>query len=216
MIKNILTAAVVAASIPATAQQSINNSSTGQVILYPFYSTENGASTLLHVSNTTPEAKAVKVRLMEGVSSSVVLEYNLYLPAHGTFASAISEVDGLSAIATTSDACSVPMLGTDNGEYDGTTTELSDGSTLRVQPLVPYQYASDKDNGLDRLTVGHAEVIEMGVVSKDTVDVTDCDAVGKLWLTGDWSTDSTNGAPSGGLVGSTVFITPDDAYSPAI
>ena len=216
MIKNILTAAVVAASIPATAQQSINNSSTGQVILYPFYSTENGASTLLHVSNTTPEAKAVKVRLMEGVSSSVVLEYNLYLPAHGTFASAISEVDGLSAIATTSDACSVPMLGTANGDYDGYTTDLSGGSTLRVQPLVPYQFASDKDNGLDRLAVGHAEVIEMGVVSQDTVDVTDCEAVSKLWLTGDWSTDSTIGAPSGGLVGSSVFITPDDAYSLAI
>jgi hypothetical protein len=218
MVKNLLAAAVVAASMPATAQQSINNSATGQVILYPFYSTEGGGNTLLHVSNTTDSAKAVKVRLMEGVSSSVVLEFNLYLPAHGTFASAINE-DAAPSISTTSDACTVPMLGTANGDYDGYTKELFDGSTLRVQPLVPYQFESDKDNALSRLAVGHAEVIEMGVVDDD-IDVTDCDAIGKLWLTGDWSGsgggDSTIGSPVGGLMGSSVFINPNDAYSLAI
>ena len=215
--KTLLATAVtsVVLASPVYSQQNINNSSTGQVILYPFYSTENGANTLVHVSNTTAEAKAVKVRFMEGVNSSVVLEYNLYLPAYGTFASSVSNSDG-TAVATTSTACTVPELGTSNGDYSGTQTEFASGDILRIQPFVPYQYTTDEDSGLDRLAVGHVEVIEMGVVDPLVVDVSDCSAVSKLWLSGAWSTDSTIGAPSGGLTGSSVFINPDDAYSLAI
>ena len=72
-------------------------------------------------------------------------------------------------------------LGTSNAPYDGSQSEtLLDGSVLRAQPFVPYQYENEATGDISRTTIGHAEVIEMGVVD-DSLDVSDCAAIKALW-----------------------------------
>ena len=214
MIKNVLAAAVVAATMPAVAQQTVNNEGTGQVLLFPYYNVQNGATTFLHLSNNAGDAKAVKIRFMEGIRSAVVLEFNAYLAPYDVMPLAVSATEsGLAAVLTTDSSCTVPELGTPNGDYPGTQVPAGD-LTLRTQPFVPYQYESDKTVVTDRGTLGHAEVIEMGVVDT-SIDVSDCAAVSKLWTSGDWSTDPSTdvGAPSGGLSGNSYLVVPDLAYS---
>lgn len=207
-----LAVAAVAAG-PALAQQTLDT--TGQVLLYPFYSTENDSNTYMHVVNNTNEQKAVKLRFMEGQGSSVVLEFNVYLGAYDIFPVALASNDfGGTSVLTTDPTCTVPELGTSNTPYDGTKSELADGSVLRSQPFVPYQYENEKSGDISRTLIGHAEVIEMGVVSS-TVDVSDCAAITALWNSGAWASNTATNvaAPSGGLSGSSLFINPNLAFS---
>ena len=201
------------ASSVASAEQSL--SSTGQVLLYPMYSTQNEANTYMHVVNNTADQKAVKMRFMEGINSAVVLEFNVYLGPYDVFPVALAPNDfGGTSVITNDATCTVPALGTSNSPYDGTQTELDSGAVLRSQPFVPYQFENDESGDISRTLIGHAEVIEMGVVS-DTVDVADCKVVSDLWSSGAWASNTATDvtSPSGGLSGSSLFIVPSLAYS---
>jgi hypothetical protein len=183
--------------------------------LYPFYSAENNSNTYMHVVNNTDDQKAVKLRFMEAQGSSVVLEFNVYLGPHDIFPFALATNDfGGASVIAADPTCTVPELGTSNPPYDGTQTTLASGAVLRSQPFVPYIYQNELNEDISRTLIGHAEVIEMGVVS-DTIDVSDCDLVMTEWTSGDWASNaSTNiSAPSGGLSGSSLFINPDLAFS---
>lgn len=209
---------VVLASSVASAEQSL--SSTGQVLMYPFYSTENNANTYMHVVNNTDDQKAVKVRFMEGQGSSVVLEFNVYLGPRDIFPVALATNDfGGTSVITNDSTCTVPQLGTSNPPYDGTQEPMASGATLRSQPFVPYLFESEESGDISRTLMGHLEVIEMGVVS-DTVDVADCDSLMDLWTTGSgaWASDTSTNVtgPTGGLSGSSIFIVPELAYSLSI
>ena len=201
------------ASSVASAEQSL--SSTGQVLLYPMYITQNEANTYMHVVNNTADQKAVKMRFMEGINSAVVLEFNVYLGPYDVFPVALAPNDfGGTSVITNDATCTVPALGTSNSPYDGTQTELDSGAVLRSQPFVPYQFENDESGDISRTLIGHAEVIEMGVVS-DTVDVADCKVVSDLWSSGAWASNTATDvtSPSGGLSGSSLFIVPSLAYS---
>ena len=209
--------ATLAASV-ASAEQSL--SPTGQVLLYPFYSTENNANTYMHVTNNTSDQKAVKVRFMEGQGSSVVLEFNVYLGPHDIFPVALATNDfGGTSVIAADNTCTVPRLGTSNPPYDGTQELLASGATLRSQPFVPYLFENEESGDISRTLMGHVEVFEMGVVS-DTVDVADCDSLLDLWTngTGAWSSNTATDVtgPTGGLSGSSLFIVPELAYSLSI
>ena len=210
-------AAVAAAviSTPALAQQTINGSGTGEVLLYPFYSTQNDSNTYMHVVNNTVDQKAVKLRFMEGQGSSVVLEFNVYLGPYDIFPVALaSNSFGGTSVLATDPTCTVPELGTPNAPYNGEQTDLADGSVLSAQPFVPYQYENEESGDISRTLIGHAEVIEMGVVD-DTIDVSDCSAIRALWNSGAWASDTgTNvSSPTGGISGSSLFINPELAFS---
>lgn len=211
---------LAALATPAYAQQTIDGSGTGQVLMYPFYSTENNANTYMHLTNNTDEQKAVKVRFMEGQGSSVVLEFSVYLGPRDIFPVALATNDfGGTSVITTDSTCTVPQLGTSNPPYNGTQELLASGATLRSQPFVPYLFESEESGDISRTLMGHLEVIEMGVVG-DTVDVADCDSLIDLWTTGSgaWSSDTSTNVtgPTGGLSGSSLFIVPELAYSLSI
>jgi hypothetical protein len=76
------------------------------------------------------------------------------------------------AIITADNSCTVPALGSPNGAFPGTATEQADGSIVRVQPFVNYQYANTKDidSSIERTLTGHVEAIEMGIVVDDALD----------------------------------------------
>jgi hypothetical protein len=178
---------------------------------------ENGSNTYVHVANTTGSSKAVKIRFSEARNGQVALEFNAYLGPYDVFPMAVGSVNGGGAVLTTDGTCTVPELGTANGDFSGTQSDLADGSVLMTQPFVPYLYSDDVSNSIGRTQVGFVEVIEMGEVDS-SIDVSKCSEMRALWSSGAWSTDSSTNvtAPTGGLAGTSMFINPSLAYSASI
>ena len=170
MKKNLISLAV-AASVVSTAQAGVfvNPEGTGEVLMFPFYNADNGNATNMHIVNTTDAVKAVKVRFVEYKNSYEVLDFNLYLSPKDHFAfGVIKDPNGTGGAVITSDnSCTVPALGSANGDFTGTATTQADGSVVRIQPFVNYKYAAKKnvDSSIERTLTGHVEVIEMGVVA---------------------------------------------------
>jgi hypothetical protein len=168
-----LTAAVLAglagiAGIAGTAQAvNLNPDGVGQVLIYPYYTSNDGNQTILSVVNTTDNAKAVKVRFLEGFNSREVLDFNLYLSPWDVWTSAIADDGGVPTLFINDDSCTVPYL---YGDFGGKQAFLS----------VAYNDNAlfDSDGGptgIERAAEGHFEMIEMGTILE--VDCTGDDLV---------------------------------------
>ena len=92
--KKALTAAITLAGslgyAGAANAVNVNPDGLGQVLLYSYYTTENGNDTLINITNTTDDAKAVKVRILEAMNSQEVLDFNLYMSPYDVWTAAIS------------------------------------------------------------------------------------------------------------------------------
>src|SRR5690606_18908242 len=121
MNKKILSLAVAAGLtgvVAGTAQAAmhVNDKGMGEALVYPFYSTEGGNDTYVHVVNTTAYTKAVKVRFIEARNSQEVLDFNLYLSPEDEWAGVITDAgNGGAMIRTVDNSCTVPELGTSGG-----------------------------------------------------------------------------------------------------
>jgi hypothetical protein len=171
-----LTAAVLAglagvAGIAGTAQAvNLNPDGLGQVLIYPYYTTNDGNQTILSVVNTTDNAKAVKVRFMEGFNSREVLDFNLYLSKFDVWVAAISDGDeiglpvvglpGAVYLSIPDSSCTVPYL------YG---TGVDDGLGMGLQQFLDLAYTGTFEDGgptsLLRAGEGHFEMIEMGTIT---------------------------------------------------
>lgn len=179
-----LTAAVLAGlagvvGIAGSAQAvNINPDGTGQVLLYPYYTTNGGNVTLLSVVNTSDDAKAVKVRFMESENSQEVLDFNLYMSAYDVWTAAINPMPADAMYDDcdpnleddTAVVCEGPLL---NIAADETTCIVPNFGT--AQPFLPfqYQYSPDGDGGSQsqaRMNEGHFEMIEMGTLIESETD----------------------------------------------
>ena len=156
-----LTAAVLAglagaAGIVGSAQAvNINPDGLGQVLVYPYYTVNGGNITVLSVVNTTADAKAVKVRFMEGQNSQEVLDFNLYMSAYDVWAAAIVDDAGTPTLVVNDSSCTVPYL---YANPDG------------KQAFLPYQMALDGgSSAISRAAEGHFEMIEMGTLVNDNL-----------------------------------------------
>lgn len=193
----LLSAAMLAGlSVAGTAQAVfVNPDGTGQVLLYPYYTVQNGYETYVHVVNTQNTTKAVKVRILEGMNSQEVLDFNLYLSPNDEWAAKVFITATGASIKTTDTSCTSGQI-------------TVDGIAFRN-----YEYQTDgKNKGTDRTREGYIEVIEMG-------NVTDADMADNITHTGTVGnrtpldcaavrTAATNGtmdamvsAPTGGLYG---------------
>ena len=151
-----LTAAVLAglagtAGIASTVQAvNLNPDGLGQVLIYPYYTVNGGNLTLLSVVNTSEDAKAVKVRFLEGQNSQEVLDFNLYMSAYDVWTAAIVDDDGTPTLKIDDSTCTVPYLYRDFG-----------GS----QPFLTSRLALDGGStDISRTSEGHFEMIEMGTL----------------------------------------------------
>ncbi len=179
-----LTAAVLAglagaAGIAGTAQAvNMNPDGLGQVLIYPYYTANDGNQTILSVVNTTDNAKAVKVRFLEGFNSREVLDFNLYLSHHDVWVAAIVNDPGAgtashetdTVLIIPDDSCTVPYL------YEDTAFELPSGKMAGKQPFLNLAYTGNFTDGgptdNQRAAEGHFEMIEMGTIvpGSDTED----------------------------------------------
>jgi hypothetical protein len=222
-----LTAAVLAglagaAGIVGSAQAvNINPDGLGQVLIYPYYTTNGGNNTLLSVVNTSEDAKAVKVRFMEGQNSQEVLDFNLYMSAFDVWAAAITKIGGADAtpfLIVDDTSCTVPYLYLNQnaaGERNG------------WQKFLPYEMIKDGGSSASiRMAEGHFEMIEMGtLVGSSAAAAThgatghpaSCASLVAAWTQLDSLDDDTKGywlqnpfqdleAPSGGLFGGGAIV----------
>jgi hypothetical protein len=178
-----LTAAVLAglagvAGLAGTAQAvNLNPDGLGQVLIYPYYTANDGNATILSVVNTTNSAKAVKVRFLEGFNSREVLDFNLYLSHHDVWVANIvpavgdapaknNEWETDTALLIPDDSCTVPYL------YEDTQIELADGTKAGFQRFLNYAYVGNANDGGpttdSRAAEGHFEMIEMGTITADS------------------------------------------------
>ena len=169
-----LTAAVLAglagvAGIAGTAQAvNMNPDGLGQVLVYPYYTANEGNLTVLSVVNTTDNAKAIKVRFLEGFNSREVLDFNLYMSEWDVWVAAIEHTEVSNpvedfytdtALHISDTSCTVPYL------YE---------TVGGVQPFLKLAYTGDfNDGGPEddgRSAEGHIEMIEMGTLTGVAAD----------------------------------------------
>ena len=153
----------------ANAAMYINDLGTGETLLFPFYSAENGNNTLINLANATKDHKAVKVRIVEAQNSQEVLDFNLYLSPQDHFSFAISEA---------------PESVVDDGS-GGTFTvggaKMATGDRSCTSPAIPeagepfrtFLFKDDENNSVTRTQVGYIEVIEMGQLDPNATPVID-------------------------------------------
>jgi len=198
-----LTAAVLAglagaAGLAGTAQAvNLNPDGLGQVLIYPYYTANDGNDTILSVVNTTNNAKAVKVRFLEGFNSREVLDFNLYLSHHDVWVAAITKSEAMvqptaagyetdTVLIIPDDSCTVPYL------YEDRAMEMPDGSMAGVQPFLNLAFTGDFEDGGptsdERVQEGHFEIIEMGTIepgSDTEEDITHAENKDGDWMPGD-------------------------------
>lgn len=201
--KLLMTAMVAALGGVGTAQAvHVNSDGLGQVLIYPYYTVQNGFDSYINLVNTTNKVKAVKVRFLEGKNSREVLDFNLYLSPNDEWSGVIVKTDTGAALKSADTSCIAP-------------TQLPAAG----QAFRNYEYASDSVNTLARTREGYVEVIEMGVVT-DSASVTaathvngvpgNCTTIQNNAKTGGLFTNVplSNGidAPEGGLYGFVTLI----------
>jgi len=163
--KALFTAVLATVGAAGTAEAVyLNPNGTGQVLVYPYYTVQsaggNAYNTYLSVVNTTSSAKAVKVRFLEGKTSSEVLDFNLFLSPNDVWTAAVvpaSSATGAAAHILTADtSCTSPNIG------------------LTGQDFRNFQYAAGVGGvalpgvGLDRTREGYVEMIEMATLTGTT------------------------------------------------
>lgn len=137
----------------------VNPDGLGQVLIYPYYTVRTAATTIasgqyntyISVTNTSPSAKAVKVRFLEGKGSKEVLDFNLFLSGHDVWTGSIEPTTTGAHLVSSDKSCTtgvIPAAGQDfsNAAYSGSN-------------------ADGEDATLDRTREGYVELIEMGVVT---------------------------------------------------
>lgn len=162
MKKNSLTTAVVAGIAGAAGLVNVatavnlNPDGLGQVLIYPYYTVNQGNATLVSVVNTTNETKAVKVRFLEAKNSREVLDFNLYLSPFDVWTAAVTASGtGTAAgqLTTTDTSCTVPAI-------------PAGGVAFRNFAYAGTGSNDDAEDDLGRTREGHLEMIEMGVVDE--------------------------------------------------
>ncbi|MCK2127787.1 hypothetical protein MX652_13945 [Thauera aromatica] len=125
----------------------VNPDGLGQVLLYPYYSVQDGYDTYVHVVNTTTAAKAVKVRFLEGKNSQEVLDFNLYLSPKDEWTAVVTRTSTGAQLATSDTSCTAPAI-------------PAGGVAFRN-----FEYSGDAVSTLERTREGYLEIIEMGDLS---------------------------------------------------
>ena len=155
MKKTLIAAAVAASVIAPISAQAVNSAAddAGEALIYPYYNVNEGNQSFIAVVNTTNHAKVLKVRFREAVESEDVFDFQLWLSAHDHWTAVISQINGQVRVSTADLSCTVPQV-------------INNTTAVFNPTRVPLIYTG---NVLDRISEGHAEVIEMAALGHHNV-----------------------------------------------
>ena len=141
----------------ANAAQYVNPEGTGQVLVYPYYTVNNGLNTNYSVVNTTDTTKAVKVRFLEGENTIEVLDFNVYM----------SPFDVWTGVLVPSVSTQAGHVGEASGTHITSDTSCAPFLNKAGQEFLPFAIDADipaviaGNTSMQRGTDGHIEVLEM-------------------------------------------------------
>jgi hypothetical protein len=131
----------------------------GQVLLYPYYTVNKSQDTYFSVANNSYRGIVAKVRFLEGRRGRPVLDFNLYLSAHDSWAAVVSQTadNGGAMLKTTDHSCTTPAIPTSGiafsaAGYDGSGALPADNGP----------------HGITRTREGSIEVIAGGEIWEDS------------------------------------------------
>ena len=197
-------------SLPVNAVH-LSSNGTGEVLVFPYYTVNGEFNTLITLVNSSDQAKAIRVRFREAANGREVFTFNLYLGSHDTWVGSMVREDtvqgGFTKLANPDISCTLPSFGIDGVLFhaDNYSGDMQDA------------YGVDNK----RMYEGFIEVIEMGVVTGESAMATIIDqnqpSASCSRLVDAWDVTSANNywfddsnidmlPPSGGLMGSLVFI----------
>jgi hypothetical protein len=164
--KALFTAVLASVGAAGTAEAVyLNPNGTGQVLVYPYYTVQstgtNAWNTYISVVNTTSSAKAVKVRFLEGKTSSEVLDFNLYLSPNDVWTG---------AVVPSSTAAGAPghLITADNSCTSPGPIGLTGVDFRNFQYAAGAGGVALPGTGLDRTREGYVELIEMATLTGTT------------------------------------------------
>jgi hypothetical protein len=137
----------------------LNQEGVGQVLIAPYYSVNNGLSTLVTVTNHSPNwPRAIKINIREGLGGQVVKTYNVYLDAGDSWAFGL--ISGTSQLV--------------GFEGQDTMVHFSDDSSCTPLLNRPAEEASLEDimdgpEGLLRVREGFIEILEMAEMRSNLI-----------------------------------------------
>ncbi|MFB1011910.1 MAG: hypothetical protein QMB92_10805 [Thiopseudomonas sp.] len=187
--KTKLSQAIAMATLVGAA--TVNPAGLGGALLYPVYTVNNENTTLVSVTNTTDQYKAVKVRFLEGKNSAEVLDFHLYLSPKDVWSGSIVATETGAKLLSKDTSC-IPGF-SDGFPAEG--LEFRDFEILKdsISGVVGVGVPDGADTSIARSRVGHFEVIEMGVV--DPAFVLDAAAVPAASGTAGFAIKHVNGVP---------------------
>lgn len=145
----------------ATAGSSLRfgNTGTGHMLVVPYFSTQNGNSTLLSIINTDEvNGKAVKVRFRGAANSDDIFDFQVFLSPGDVWTANISAgADGKSFLTTNDASCTKPVKATLNSTPFVTT---------RLNPA-----ATDAEKA-NNTREGYIEIFNMADIVKPTAPAT--------------------------------------------
>ena len=90
-----------------------NNNSTGHILISPYFSTQSGNLTTLHIANTDlVNGKAVKVRFRSAANSDDVFDFQILMSPGDVWTGGVTmdEATGVSKLVTGDTSCTVPPV----------------------------------------------------------------------------------------------------------
>jgi hypothetical protein len=147
------TALILAGASNISHAVNVSSDGSGEALIYPYYTTRGGQTTLLSVVNNDTRSKAVKVAFREGRNGALVLSFNLFLAARDVWTAAVINGSDGATLLTRDRSCSNPKIPEQgvafrNGAYQ------ADAPPLRT---------------LDRTREGYFEIVEMASIVTDSV-----------------------------------------------
>lgn len=213
-----LFSAAIALLLAGTAQAvRVDPRGEGQVLIFPYYTTAAGNTTLLSLTNYRRQAKVVQLRIAEGENARTALTFNIYLRPEDTWTGALFDRGNGEppALLTDDGSCTYPLI------RDSTTLpQLPDGR--RYAPLaVPSADAGSR--GVARLREGFIEAVEVASIVTASPTYTllsrfemtmlpECWRLADYWATsapaGRWTADplADLANPTGGIGGEASII----------
>jgi len=151
MIKYIVATALASTACLCAHAVTLNPHGRGQVLIYPYYTVENGQDTLISVVNTSEQGKRVYVQVREGRNSRLVAWLDVYLSAHDAWTAAITSTADGAKIVTADASCTRPAIPAEGLPLS------SDAYT--GHSIAPYNAPDSGPQTLDRVREGHIDIV---------------------------------------------------------
>jgi hypothetical protein len=119
--------AVLGGGASAVQAQFLNPDGLGQALIYPYYTTNAGWSTFIHVINTSAFTVAAKVRFLSAPNSTDIYDIVLVLSPYDMWTAVVERQGTTNGVRATDNSCTAPFYGKDVFQPFSTQTNSSEG-----------------------------------------------------------------------------------------